>query len=780
MNFTCQYTKNGGGFRKLPKSILKKFDMSSFNRLQRVLFIAMTWMLATLQLQAAHIIGGDITYECTGSGQYKFTMKIYRDCNGGGAPFDSGPGAPFAGTVTVYQGNSSVPMQTLNLSAPDITNILPNLSNPCLIAPPNVCVEQGIYIFNLNLPVSNQSYHIVYQRCCRNNTITNIVAPGETGATYYIELTPLGQQFCNSSPTFNEFPPIVICTGEPINFDHSATDPDGDMLVYELCTPFIGGGTDQTNATAPDGVAPNPDMPPPYGAVNFVAPLYSFMNPLGGNPPLAINASTGFMTGVPNITGQFVVGVCVKEYRNNELLSIVRRDFQFNIAQCDPTVVADIREDELVVLQGQQYYVVNACGVNSVQFTNQSFQQAYINTFRWEFDINGTTETFNAWSPTVEFPGTGTYFGQLYLNPGTSCGDTALIQVNVYPGIDSDFSFQYDTCIAGPVTFTEMSSSGAGPGSIISWDWEFGDGNLSSNPNPVHVYQVPGELPVSLIVEDTNGCTDVKTKIVRYFPVPELLLVAPSEYIGCQPAEIFFDNLSFPVNESYDVLWTFGDGGTSFDISPTYVYEDLGVFTVSLSITSPLGCHTDTTWEDLITVLPSPIAGFYYTPDKLSNLQPTASFFDESIDASKWKWTFGNSGFSVAQNPVHTFPDTGVQVVQLVVFHESGCTDTAVQILDVVPEVRYFLPNAFTPDGDGVNDGFRGTGSMGGSTNFNMTIWNRYGEKLFETNDPFQAWNGRKNNTGDLSPQGVYVVVVTFRGPRGEPYELRGYATLIK
>lgn len=754
--------------------------MSGLKRLQQSLLLIILWLLAALPLRAAHIIGGEITYECLGNGDYKFTMKIYRDCNGGGAPFDSGPSAPFPGTITIFNGNSTVPMQTINLGAPAITNILPNLSNPCLIAPPNVCVEEGIYVFNLDLPLSNQSYHIVYQRCCRNNTITNIVAPGETGATYYIELTPLAQQLCNNSPVFNDFPPIVICTGEPIDFDHSATDPDGDVLVYELCTPFLGGGTDQTNATAPDGVAPDPDLPPPFSPVTFINPPYSFMNPLSGNPPLAINSTTGFITGTPNVTGQFVVGVCVSEYRNNQLLSVVRRDFQFNVAQCDPTVVADILEDEIVIEQNQQFYVVNSCGLNTVQFTNQSFQQAFINAFSWEFDINGEPQSYNEWSPTVNFPGTGTYYGNLYLNPGTNCGDTANIQVNIYPGIDADFTFDYDTCVAGPVTFTDQSVSGAGPGSIISWDWDFGDNKTSENQNPVHIYQVPGDLQVSLVVEDTNGCTDLRTRTVRYFPVPQLLLIAPSEFIGCQPASIFFDNLSFPVDENYDVEWNFGDGQSSFEISPTHVYTDLGTFTISLSITSPLGCSTDTTWEDLITVLPSPVADFSYSPPRLSNLEPTATFTDESIEAAKWKWTFGNAGFSIEQNPVFTFPDTGLQVVQLVVFHQSGCTDTAVQLLDVIPEVRYFLPNAFTPNGDGINDGFRGTGSMEGATNFNFTIWNRYGEKLFETTDPTESWNGRKNNTGDLSPQGVYVVVVTFRGPRGEPYELRGYATLIK
>jgi gliding motility-associated-like protein len=641
-------------------------------------------------------------------------------------------------------------------------------------------VEQGVYIFDLNLPVSTQSYHIIYQRCCRNNTLTNITEPGATGATYWIEITPKAQQYCNNSPTFKQFPPIVICAGEPVDFDHSATDPEGDSLVYELFSPFNGGGNDEVNITGPGGVAPDPDLPPPFQAVNFLNPFYTFNNPLGGTQSLAINPSTGFLTGVPDITGQFVVGVLVKEYRNNELLSIIRRDFQFNVAVCDPTVVADIKEDELITQQSEQFYVINACGLDAVPIVNQSFQQTYISEYRWEFLINGNTQTYTAWSPSVTFPGTGTYYGKLLLNPGTNCGDTANILVNIYPAINADFSYEYDTCIAGPVTFTDLSSSDAGPGTLSTWSWNLGDGNTSEVQDPVHTYSDPGNIPVSLEVTDTNGCKTTKTRVLSYFPVPRFFLLGPASFTGCEPAEIFFDNLSNPVDETYDILWDFGDGGTGTDISPSYVYEDAGTFTVSLSITSPIGCKTDTVWNDLITVQPSPVAGFSYSPQALSNLSPTASFFDESQFAYKWKWTFGNSGISIDPNPVHTFPDTGLQLVQQVVFHPSGCTDTATALLDVVPEVRYFLPNAFTPDGDGLNDGFLGAGSLEGATSFRLAIWNRYGEKLFETDNPKEAWNGRKNNSGELSPQDVYIAVVTFKGPRGEPVEIRGYATLVK
>ncbi len=742
--------------------------------------IAALFALGSMPLQAAHIIGGVITYECLGGGNYRFTMKIYRDCFGGGAPFDSAPGSPLEGTVTVFKGNSSVPIKTLDLGSPDITNILPNISNPCLTAPPNVCVEEGVYEFQLNLPTTNESYHIVYQRCCRNNSITNLINPGETGATYSVELLPAAQTACNNSPTFNDFPPVAICTGEPIDFDHSANSNDpGEVLVYSLCSPFDGGGTDQTNATAPNGVAPDPDLPPPFQNVNFLPP-YNFLSPLSANPALTIDPNTGFLTGVPNVVGQFVVGVCVEEYRNGELMSITRRDFQFNVAQCDPTVVADIREDDIVTLQGEEYYVVNICGPQVVEFDNQSFQQQNINSFNWGFNINGVDTVLNVWDAKLLFPDTGTYYGHLMVNPGLTCGDTVLIQVNVFPGIMVDFDYVYDTCKAGPVTFTDLSSSGAGPGSIVSWDWNFGDGKSSNDQHPLHVYQVPGELEVMLLVKDTNDCAGIKNATIPYYPVPEYLVVAPSEFIGCHPANIFFDNLSYPVNEAYSVLWDFGDGDTSTAISPYHIYDEIGTFTVSLSIVSPLGCAIDTIWEDLITVLPSPTAGFTYFPEQLSNLQPTASFTDESIDAVKWKWSFGTTGISIDQNPVYTFPDTGVQAIVQVVFHQSGCTDTMIQYLDIIPEVRYFLPNAFTPNADGTNDGFRGNGSLEGATDFHLSIWNRYGERLFETTDPDEAWNGKKDNNGQLAPQGVYIVMVTFTGPRGQPFTYKGYATLVK
>ncbi len=750
-------------------------------RNQTYLFIALVFLLAPFVSQARHIIGGEITYECLGDGLYEFTMFVYRDCSSAGAPYDM----PAHISIFRQNGNAYVSVDQLMV---DITGGIQTIlapNDPCLLTPPNVCVEEAKYVFQANLPLITGSYHIVYQRCCRNNTISNIVNPRDAGATYTIELTEEAQAECNNSPVFNDFPPIVICANSPLFFDHSATDPDGDQLVYEFCAPILGGGPlggspeHPGDPNACDGVQPIFPCEPPFDPVVFVLPTYSALNPMGGDPQVSINANTGEITGIPNTLGQFVVGVCVSEYRDGVLLSQVRRDFQFNVTNCEPTVDARIEFDEII---NEQEFVINSCGNNTITFGNNSVQQQFIDEFFWNFNIEGTVETFTEWEPTITFPDLGTYQGQLILNPGTDCGDTAFINVNVYPEIEADFSFSFDTCIAGPITFTDMSFSGEGPNAITDWLWDFdlGQQGTSDEQNPVYMLNSPGNIPVSLTVTDVNECEDTETQNVPWFPVPPILLIEPSTFNGCAPQTVFFDNLSVPIDSTYDIVWNFGDGTTSGEVSPTHVYNEPGIYDISLQVTSPIGCFVEDAWENWITVRPSPIADFVFNPEEVNSFDPTVNFTDLSFEPSFWSWDFDGDGFSNEQNPVFTFPDTGQQVVTLIVTHESGCMDTLVQLIDVIPRVTYFMPNAFTPNSDAVNDFFIGNGIIEGMENFRMTIWNRWGEKIYETSDPRSGWNGRKNNNGRLSPNGVYVYVVTYTGPRKNNFRLKGYATLIR
>ena len=767
----CELTK----LMNYPNLFIPQVNKRLKKLFPHITLLLITFLFVTNPLQAKHIIGGEVTYVCNGNDLYTFIMTVYRDCDSQGAPFD-----PQA-SITIFRGNNS-PYSQVEDRLVSITSgptIISPVINPCMEVP-NVCVEKATYQFSASLAAGNESYHVVYQRCCRNTTINNIIDPENTGATFTIELTPAAQQECNNSPVFNDFPPIVICAGMDINFDHSATDPDGDQLVYTFCSPIQGGGVQGTmevpgDAGACNGVMPSPACPPPFPTVNFVLPTYSELNPMGGNPQITIDPSTGLISGVPDVQGQFVVGVCVEEYRNGVLLSVVSRDFQFNVLSCTPIVDALIDADEII---GDQNFVVMSCGSSTVNFQNQSIQEQNIDAFVWEFDTGGgNVESFGAWNPVVEFDGLGTYLGTLVLNPGTPCGDTAFIEVNIFPDINADFSFVYDTCVSAPVDFTDLSITDSGV--MTNWDWDFGDDATSIEINPSHLYMIPGDLPVSLIVKDINGCMDTAVQIINYFPVPALIVVQPTDFIGCEPLTVTFDNLSFPIDSTYDIIWDFGDSTTANAISPVHTYEE-GIYSVSVDITSPIGCQTGASWNNWVTALGSPTAGFDYNPKALNNFDNIAFFTDLSEEAVKWQWIFDQYGTSIEQNPEFTFPDTGQQIVYQIVTHESGCTDTALVYLDIVPEIRYYLPNAFTPNYDGLNDFFLGTGVFGGIENFSMTIWNRWGELIYETADPFKGWNGRKKNVGAMSPQGVYVYITSFIGPRGEAYKIKGYATLIK
>jgi gliding motility-associated-like protein len=730
-------------------------------------------------LTAKHIIGSVISYECLGGGTYKFTMKMYRDCSDPtGAGFDNP--ANFA----VYKGNSQTPLGTVPAFMIDLPiNIDPDIDNPCLVLPPNTCVQEGIYEFEYTFSEwpSNDSYHLTFQRCCRNATVTNIQTPGDVGATFTIELTPASQALCNNSPVFETFPPIIICAGIPFEYDHAAFDPEGDQLIYELCEPLIGAGRDGLGGVPPtpgfpcDDLIPFPACPPPYETVQYVPP-YTAINPMGGDPQVTIDPVTGLLYGTPNTLGQFSVGVCVYEYRNGELMSIIRRDFQFNIADCQPLVEADMISDEI----SNDEYLFERCEGLDVFIDNQSSQMINIDNYRWDFLINGQIESYFDWSPTITFPTTGTYTGQLILNPETICGDTADISITLFPEIVSNFEFDYDTCVAGPVAFVDDSFID-GPGEIIRRKWQFGDGDTSANLNPVHIFEEPGNYFSGLIVTDSNGCENSIIKQVNYRPVPAVLVVSPNDTLSCPPAEVTFNNLSNPIDNSYDIFWDFGDGNTSTALNPTHIYETEGIFTVSLEIVSPIGCITDTIFENLIEIVPPPIADFYCEPDILSNLQPFSGFFDQSIDAAHWEWHVDDQIIAHTRNvDNYEFRDTGLHEITLYITHAQKCQDTITKIVDVVPKWFFHMPNAFSPNEDTTNDLFKGKGLIPGISRFRMQIWDRWGQMVFETTDPYEGWNGKINQTGKDAAEGVYVVLVSFNGPRGTPYLHKGFATLMR
>lgn len=763
------------------------FCISGMINFSKRIIFGLLFLFGLSELQAKHIIGGDMYYECIFRDsarkqiQFRITMKLYRDCsNPEGALFDTD--AKFGIYEKLPDGRYRFVRDFLNQRYLEpIRDIDPDASNPCLIVPSSVCVQEATYQFVTgNLPILTAgSYLVSYQRCCRNETISNIDRPGDAGAALILEITSDAQRECNNSPRFKSFPPVVICVNNPLIYDHSAADAEGDSIVYSFCSPLTSGGQDgtQNGRNSCVGVTPHPSLClPPYDAITFRAPLYSTSQPMGGNPVIQIDPFTGLITGTPQVQGQFVVGVCIKEYRRGVLLTETRRDFQFNVTYCEPKVFPKIQADSTIA--SGQTFVVNSCGSNTVDFFNRSTDENFIFSYRWEFNMLGNIEVQNSKNAQFNFPQLGAYQGKMVVNQGTQCADSLYILVNIFPDISARFNYQYDTCIAGPVVFLDQSSTGSS--GLVSWNWNFSGAGSSTLKDPSFLFSTPGLKAVQLQVRDVNGCIADTVANVRYYPVPPLLIIDPNQSIGCSPLKVCLNNLSTPIDTSYSIVWDFGDGSFGKDISPCHTYENGGIYSLKLEVTSPIGCFTERRFDQLIQVNQSPTAKFSYTPDKLSIFNKQLSLSDQSVNAVSRRWLINQKDIFSQGFVFYEFQDTGVQQIQLVAIAANGCTDTLVQYIDVEPLVTLFMPNAFSPNGDGTNESFQGVGYTYGMTDFKMTIWDRWGGLVFQTNNPDDSWNGRKENNGENLPNGVYVYVVSYRTPRNQLIENKGFVTIIR
>lgn len=301
---------------------LKNFAMK--NKLLKQLLCLLS-LLSFLPSEsfATHIVGGEMTYECLGNDQYQISLKIYRDCETGVPWFDN----PASIGIFDAQNNTLISSLTMfldSLSNDTISSIYPDT---CL---PSYCLHTTTYTKVITLPFRPSGYILSYQRCCRNNIIVNIVDPNSSGMTLTTEITSAALLACNNSPQFIREAPIHLTANDSFSIDLSATDIDGDSLVYVFYAPFDGASSGNP--------VPNPPLAPPYSSVSYHSP-YNYQAPLGNPLLFEWDASTGVLSGTPSILGSFLVGFSILEYNAaGDLLSRVYKDFTIMVTPlpCDP------------------------------------------------------------------------------------------------------------------------------------------------------------------------------------------------------------------------------------------------------------------------------------------------------------------------------------------------------------------------------------------------------------------------------------------------------------
>jgi gliding motility-associated-like protein len=729
--------------------------------------LSFLFIFFVLKLSATHIIGGLITYKHTKDDVFNFTLKIYRDCS---------VSSQFSSNITIpaYLGARNSPFLTQNvtLNKADIIKINPP-NFPCVIIPDNICVEEATYYWTMRLPKSTESYYVSYQVCCRNETINNIINPSYYGGTFTTEITPIAQNIENQSPEFKVFPPTAICVNTFLEFNNGALDADGDLLLYEFCAPLEGivkNGLRCKELITNNEIA----CPPPYPVLPFVGNC-SALNPLGDKSILKIDPKTGILTGTPTEIGQYVVGICVKEIRNGEVVGMTTRDFQFNVIQCEKSVIGNIVSDSI---NKDGIFLIKNCSDKSIKIYNKSRERAYIKDYYWEFDFDLNTK-YRDWEPFVTLPDTGVFEGRLILNPNLKCIDTARVIITYSYTNEAKFTIQYDTCNAlKPVVFVpNIDTSKIG---IKNFKWSI-DAQKDTIANILkYNFDKTGKKNVRLKVENLQGCTAVVEKDFYWQPSPSALLFRPNAYIQCTPATFFIENLSRPIDSSYTIEWNFNDGKTENGLNAFHTYKSSGLYTLGLKITSPLGCVANTNFTNFFRVEQAPSSNFEIEPQKLNADKPIATFTNLSKNASNVKWLIDNKDLRDENSPFYTFRDTGLHTVLMIARNTNGCLDSIRKTIYVYPFRKWFLPNVFTPNYDTHNDEYKGKGVMDDNSNFEMQIFNSWGIVVFSTKNANEGWNGLLNNNGNAMPNGKYIAKVTYLDYDNTPISIISNVFLIK
>jgi gliding motility-associated-like protein len=342
------------------------------------------------------------------------------------------------------------------------------------------------------------------------------------------------------------------------------------------------------------------------------------------------------------------------------------------------------------------------------------------------------------------------------------CTDTMSFQLINQPGPEIEITQVIDEmCSASNGSISTVTTSGTPP---LTYTW-----NGIQSPNAGELLNSPAGA-YSVVVTDDNGCTATADTLLTNTPPPQVSFTNVTDetcHKGNGTATLHLAG----GNPPYAFEWT------EFpDISDTNLSNlGEGVYQVTVSDSY---CVVNS--EVQINNIPGPVAAFRVYPEAASIEDPRIVFYDESIGATVWNWDFGDNRYSNVPSPTHEYRDTGIFKVTLMINDEQGCMDSVSHTVLIISPITLFIPNAFTPDGNGLNDQYLILGQH--ITDFEIHIFNRWGSEVFHSNDMNQGWNGTFQ--GQPAPEGLYSWVLWYR----DDYQLfqtdrkviYGHVTLIR
>ena len=365
--------------------------------------------------------------------------------------------------------------------------------------------------------------------------------------------------------------------------------------------------------------------------------------------------------------------------------------------------------------------------------------------------------------------------------------DTVIVTVNVNPSANAGST--QTVCQGSSITL-----AGALGGSASSGTWSGGTGTYTPNNTTLNAVYTPSlaeyaadSVELTLTTNDPAGpCTFSSSNVIfRFYELPAVNFSANNPS-GCPVVCVDFTDSTIigggGTIQSWN--WDFGDNSPTANIqNPSHCFPIAGLYDIKLTVTSSNGCVSSLTKSHFVNVFNIPDAQFDPTPNPASVLDPSITFINQSSpDVNYWFWDFGDSTTLAphTSSPDHLYPQeiSGSYLVTLIVRNADGCYDTTDHPVFIGPEFSFFIPNSFTPNGDGTNDYFFGSGV--GIIKYDLWIFDRWGDMVFHGKDLNDKWNGKSNNGDQVSQIDVYVWKVRLTDVFNKDHDYIGTVTIVK
>ncbi|MCB9225084.1 MAG: gliding motility-associated C-terminal domain-containing protein [Crocinitomicaceae bacterium] len=356
------------------------------------------------------------------------------------------------------------------------------------------------------------------------------------------------------------------------------------------------------------------------------------------------------------------------------------------------------------------------------------------------------------------------------------CPATGTVNIEVLPALSVVVSQDVSICEGESTTLTAQGTGGDGNLTIT---WTDDQNNNVGTGTSIQVSPIVTTIYTATITDGCNSLSASDQLTVTVIPLPVINFTA-LDFEGCVPFTADFIDSTVPTGTNCS--WDFGDGISSSTCgNVSHVYGSPGCYDVTYTV-SQNNCTSTITIPSMICVFEYAEADFTANPDEVDVENTIVDLENESINATSYEWTFEDGSISTVENPLHQFPEViGHYTVCLKAMNDGMCNDSICKVVVVTEQLIFYIPNTFTPDGDQFNERFQPQFTSGFDIyDFHLTIFNRWGEIIFESFDASVGWNGHYGD-GGLVEDGTYIWQVDFKSNQSdERYVQRGHVTVLK